>query len=101
MKKHRIIRKIEKSQGLFFSESKITKPIDSVDIIENSKNLTVVHGCAEYENKNLLFVNKLYKSPSGFYIYWEKIEDKGYFVTIYHEYKQTQEVFIYLRQLYK
>ncbi len=101
MKKHRIIRKIEKEEKVYFSETKAVKPISSVDKIENSKSLSVIHGCAEYDNRHLLFVNKLYKTPSGFYIYWEKTEDNSYYVTIYHKYEHTSEVLIYLAQLNK
>ncbi len=101
MKKHRVIRKIEKKEGLFFSESHMVNPISSVDKIEKSKSLSVIHGHAEYDNKHLTFVNKLYKTPSGFYIYWEKTEDNSYYVTIYHKYEHTSEVLIYLAQLNK
>lgn len=102
MKKHKVIRKLEKEQGIFYSEVKILTPLESVDKIENSKSLEIVCGFSEFENRTLLFRNKLYKTSSGLYIYWEKnIASDTYNVTIYHKYEQLSEVLIYIKQLTK
>jgi hypothetical protein len=101
MKKHKVIRKLEKEKGIFYSEVKILTPINSVDKIENSKSLEIVCGFSEFENRTLLFRNKLYKTSSGLYIYWEKRNDNSYDITIYHKYEQLSEVVIYVTQLTK
>ena len=101
MKKNKVIKKIEKDLGIFYSEIKGIISGESLNKIENNKSLEIICGLSEFENKKLLFRNKLYKTPSGFYIYWEKRDDNTYDITIYHMYEHLSEIFIYLTQLTK
>lgn len=101
MSKPEYIKKIENTEGIL-SVVKLRDSVESVSKIDNNKNLTLVYVESEFYDNRPKFNSKLYKTSTGFYIYWKRHSavDK-YEIEIYHKPENMNEVTIFLSQLNK
>lgn len=101
MNKPEYIKKIENTEGIL-SVVTLKNPIESTSKIDSNKNLTLVYMEAEFHDRSPKFNLKLYKTLTGFYIYWKRhpVVDK-YEIEIYHKPENINEVTIFLSQLNK
>jgi len=100
MNKPEYIKKIEEKEGIL-STFEVYNTVDSTTKIDNNKNLTlVVSECKLIDNKPE-YDSKLYKTSTGFYIYWIRTIVDTYKIVVYHRPENINEVIIFLTQLNK
>jgi hypothetical protein len=101
MNKPEYIKKIENTEGVL-SVVILRDSIESVSKIDKNKNLTLVYMESEFHDNRPKFKSKLYKTSTGFYIYWKQhpVVDK-FEIEIYHKPENINEVTIFLSQLNK
>lgn len=101
MKVSRYIKSIEKKRDCVYSRVHNVYGQTYIKKIEENKNLTLIFGNSTFIDRKINFIDKLYVTNSGFYIYWKLMDDNNFSVTIYYKIEQLQEVTIYLLQLNK
>jgi hypothetical protein len=104
MNKVEYIKRIEDTEGIF-SILTVVSLVDSTNKIDNNKNLELVYMETEFINNKPNFKSKLYKTSTGFYIYWKRhlsTDNINKFeITIYHKPENINEIIIFLSQLNK
>lgn len=100
MTKPDYIKNIEEKEGTL-STFEVFDTFESTSKIDNNKNLIlVVSECLFIDNKPK-YNSKLYKTSTGFYIYWNRTVMDEFKVVVYHKPENINEVIIFLTQLNK
>jgi hypothetical protein len=100
MTKPDYIKNVEEKEG-FLSTFELYSTMPSTTKIDNNKNLILVVSECKFIDNKPQYDSKLYKTSTGFYIYWRRTVMDEFKIVVYHRPENINEVIIFLTQLNK
>lgn len=89
------------NEGQIFSTTTLSLPIEFDDFIGKRKVTLIQSHSMTGDDGKRNYIDKLYKTTQGFYIYLYKVSDSNFEITIYYKQEQLNEFDLFIGQLLK